>query len=97
MIEFTQDKDKLTCTFLGKLDTGSIPQIEKDLAQKTGGAPGVVVFDLKGVDYVSSSFLRICLKMAKERGEGGFSIVNVSPTVQKVFKIAGFDKIMAIA
>jgi anti-anti-sigma factor len=55
-----------------------------------------VVFELKGVDYVASSFIRLCLTAAKGVAKGDFSIVNTSPQVKKVFKLTGLDTTLNI-
>jgi len=56
-----------------------------------------ICFDLKGVDYISSSFLRLCLTAAKAVREGNFSIINTSPDILKVFKITGLDTALNIS
>lgn len=96
MIKYSSDNSKLVCSFSGRMDTVKTAEIENEIFEKTRDSKNPVVFDLKEVDYVSSSFLRICLRMARDRGKGNFSIIHVSPLVQKVFKIAGFDKLMTI-
>jgi len=55
-----------------------------------------VVFELKGVEYVASAFIRLCLTAAKGVAKGDFSIVNTSPQVKKVFKLTGLDTTLNI-
>jgi anti-anti-sigma factor len=94
MIKFSTDKGVLTCSFLGRMDTNATILIEKELAEKIEGLKTQVIFDLMEVEYIASSFLRLCLKAAKDLGEDNFSIIRVRPQVQKVFKIAGLDNII---
>ena len=56
-----------------------------------------MVFDLKGVDYVASAFLRICLSVYKQVGPERFSMVNVHPFVKKVLMIANLADLMKVA
>jgi anti-anti-sigma factor len=96
MIEYSQDSEKLTCHFEGRLDTTKCLEIEKELLDKICGNSAGVVFNLERVAYVASSFLRLCLKAAKEKGAQQFRLTGVSPEIKKVFKIAGFDSVMEI-
>jgi anti-anti-sigma factor len=56
---------------------------------KTGNE---IIFDLIGVEYISSSFLRLCGKASYRVNSENFFIINTTPSVKKVFKIAGLDK-----
>lgn len=56
-----------------------------------------VTFDLMNVDYIASSFIRICVATAKQVGTGKFSIINTSPMIKKTFKIAGLDEILNVS
>ena len=55
-----------------------------------------LVFDLKDVDYIASSFIRICVCQAKAAGAGKFSIVHCQPDVKKIFQISGLDEVLNI-
>jgi acetyl-CoA synthetase len=63
----------------------------------TDGGPGLsIVFDLAGVDYVASAFMRVCLIAARKAGKGAFSIVNPTPFVQEMLHMAGLDRVASI-
>ena len=57
-----------------------------------------LLIDLSGVSYISSSGLRILLKLGKEAGETEKKLVffSLSDFVASVFKVSGFDKIFNI-
>ena len=94
-VEYKQVADgKLVCVFSGRMDTAVCAGINDEVLVKVTGAKEVV-FDLKGVPYVASSFLRLCSQVGNSKG-ASFSITNVSPAVLKVLKISGFDKLMKI-
>ncbi|MDP8298543.1 MAG: STAS domain-containing protein [Candidatus Tantalella remota] len=90
------DESNLVCTFEERLDTANCQKIEDELFSKVEESKAPVVFNMRGIDYVASSFLRMCLRVAKEVGPGNLSVINVHPNVKKVFKIAGFDKQLSI-
>lgn len=85
----------LTATFKGRLDTLAVQKISEMVQlniKPAEGEPGdKIVFDMKDVEYISSSFIRICVSVAREAGEGNFSIVHCQPFIKKIFKISGLD------
>ncbi len=97
MVEFVESPGTLTCRFGSRMDTSTCQAIEASVRQRTAGTPDAVVFDLAGVDYVSSAFLRLCQVVYKQVEGGRFRICNASPLVTRVFKIAGFDKLVPVA
>jgi anti-anti-sigma factor len=56
----------------------------------------LVVFNLQDVEYVCSLFLGICVKTMKSAQNKEFVITNVQPSVKKLFKISGLDKIINV-
>lgn len=85
--------DKITCLLSGRLDTVISLELEPQIDRITD--PGrKLVFNFAGVDYISSTFLRICLKKYKELGGTGFWIEAPKPDIKKVFKIAGLEKLI---
>jgi len=112
MIECTFDKagKKLTCVFSGRMDTVSSSEAEAKLSEELlealpdsqdGATPDgdaiEVAFDLAGVDYIASSFIRICIATARRPAVGGFVIVNTNALVKKTFKIAGLDDTLNVS
>ncbi len=100
--DFDEAGRTLTCRFSGQLDTAKCAEMEKDLFNKIGevsktGGDLRLVFDLGEVEFVTSAFLRLCLKAAKKVKENDFAVVNQSPYVKKIFKIAGFDRTFNIS
>ncbi len=94
----------LTCQFTARMDALNSRVVENLLGKKlaepdiqTVGPELRVVFDLCGVDYIASAFLRVCLSTAKNLEKRHFSIICCLPAVKKIFKISGFDKMFAIS
>jgi anti-anti-sigma factor len=105
-INHNSEKSLLTFVFSGRMDTieclktGEMitAKMTETLASIPPGDPSAlsVVFDLEGVSYISSSFIRICVQTAKQTPPGKFSITGSDPFVKKTFKIAGLDEILNI-
>jgi anti-anti-sigma factor len=96
MIRMALEEGKLVCRFQGPLDTATCQAIEADILAKVQEAQSPVVFDLKGVEYVASTFLRLCLVVSKQVGLERFSVVNVHPFVKKVLMIANLSDFLKV-
>jgi len=57
-----------------------------------------IVFDLAGLEYISSAGLRIFMIAAKQaRAQGGrIAVVNMRPLVQEIFEISHFHLVYEI-
>ena len=103
---FNESGNSVTCTFTGRLDTIASLSIQDELTEKMNRIKGSVdpsslfdgnvVFDMSGVNFIASSFIRICVTSAKQVPKGKFSIVNCDPFLKKTFKIAGLDELLNI-
>ena len=96
MVNYILDQGKLRCVFEGRLDTVNCMEFGKELLEKVNEVKSPVVFDLKDVQYVASSFLRICFQVYKGIGDGNLCLINVGPEVKKVLKRAGVDKLIKV-
>ena len=83
-----QEGGRTVCTFSERMDTTQCLEAEKELMEIVENAEKLV-FDLNGVEYIASSFLRLCGKASHKVNTENFSIINVHPAVKKVFVIAG--------
>ena len=104
--DFNPEEKELTCTFKGRMDTIVSAQLMAEIDSKyislsenvDKDAPLVfgIVFDLKEVNFISSSFIRLCVGAKKRVKDGRFSIRNSDPFIKKTFKIAGLDDILNV-
>ena len=106
MLDFNFDPKSrvLTCIFRGRMDTIVSSQVSSELDSKFRSLikhealdellDFGLVFDLKEVSFISSSFIRLCVAGKKKVKDGSFSIVNTDPFIKKTFKIAGLDEIL---
>jgi anti-anti-sigma factor len=83
--------EKFICKFDERMDTTKCMEAEKII---TGELENIteIIFDLTGVEYIASSFLRLCGIVARKVDQDKFCITNVTPTVRRVFAISGLDK-----
>ena len=102
MVTFNYNPDDkvFTATFAGRLDTLAVQRISEiiqvNLPEKDNKSEDKIIFDLSGVDFISSSFIRICVSIAKQAGPGQFSIAHCQPFIKKTFKISGLDDILNV-
>jgi anti-anti-sigma factor len=96
MTQFNLTDDKLCVVFESRLDSFNCSKVESDLMKQIAETEKPIEFDLKEVEFVASSFLRICLSSFQKVGVDRFSIINMSPNVKKVFKIAGMDSLLTM-
>ena len=82
----------------GRLDSTSSAGFEAQVLSAIGAETNRVVLDFSGVDYVSSAGLRVVLLAAKKvkANSGGFAIFGMVQTVQQVFQMSGFSRIIAL-
>jgi len=97
MVTFVEENGQLRCVFDGPMNTTVCGAMAESLQARIDTAGLPVVFDLQGVDYVASAFFRICLVAVKKVGGDKLTIINLSPTCQRMFKIAGLDRIFKLA
>jgi len=104
--DFDPDEKMLTCTFKGRIDTIISSQLSAELESKyishsenkdkESPLEFGIVFDLKEVNFISSSFIRLCVAAKKRVKDGRFSIRNSDPFIKKTLKIAGLDEILNV-
>jgi anti-anti-sigma factor len=93
MFRYRNENNNLIFSFPEKLDTVKCREIESELFKKMDEESNLpVIFDMKNVVYISSSFLRIILQAFKKATAQKFNMINLSPDIKKVLKMAGFDK-----
>jgi len=85
--------DQIICHLSGRLDTHGSLDLEPKIDEITHPEK-VLVFDFTEVEYISSSFLRICIKKYKQLGTERFCVKNPTSDIKRVFKIAGLEKMI---
>src|SRR6187401_3720589 len=90
-LKITVDKSPTpTLKLVGRLDTDTAPQLDGEL-NKVLGRKDIkrLVFDLSGLDYLSSAGIRCFVRARKavEPGGGTVALINPQPAVRKVLEI----------
>lgn len=82
----------------GQLDTLTAKPFESHLAAHISQGQKRIIVDLADVNYISSYGLRVFLLTAKQlrSDRRAFTLCRLTPEVKKIFRISGFDKILAI-
>lgn len=87
-----QLENKFLVTLEGELDTVAAAEVEKTLQPlyDTNGLD--VIIDCTGLEYISSSGLRILISILKGAKAGGSKVMlkNLNDDIKDVFKLTGF-------
>ena len=95
-IEKKREGTKDTIFLTGRLDTTTAPELDA-FAEKELTDTKELVFDLKGLEYISSAGLRVLLKIQKLMNtKGTMKVIHFSEMIQEVFEITGFVDILTI-
>lgn len=97
-ITITEVGNQIIAAFDGRLDTVAAQQIEETVTPLLEHADRTIVLDCEKMPFISSSGLRIFLKIRKEvAAKGGtMQLKNVCPDVMQVFKMTKLDGIFEI-
>ena len=92
IIEKKNENNKLTVRLEGRLDTTTVPELEKAMEDLNGLES--ITFDFEKLEYISSSGLRFVLKCKKEINDT--KVINCNSEVYEVFNVTGFSEMMEI-
>lgn len=95
-IEKKMENGNVTLTVSGRLDTTTAPELEKTVDGVLDGTKELV-FDMTGLEYISSAGLRVILKAQKAmNAQGSMKLTGVNDSIMEVFDITGFLDILTI-
>ena len=95
VVEIRRTEDRVVVVLRGELDANSEPEASAALAAATEDA-GAVAVDLRGLDFIDSSGLKLVLaadRRLRERGVA-FSVIRGPAHVQRAFTSAGLDALL---
>lgn len=91
-----KDDSKAVVSLVGRLDTVTAPELEKELDQLYPEISELVL-DMDQSDYVSSAGLRVILKAQKIMNQkGSMVLTNVQDSIMEIFEITGFIDFLTI-
>ena len=95
-IEKNLNGTELTVAVVGRLDTGTAPDLEVVLKESFEGITKLIL-DFEGLEYLSSAGLRVILQAQKTMNKQGEMIIkNVNETINEIFEVTGFVDILTI-
>ncbi len=93
-----EENDKMIAVLEGELDTAAAVQTEKDFQLLMDSKGKNIVLDCTGLQYISSSGLRLFLSLLKRAKANGstLTIEHISDNIKKVFSMTGFSALFDI-
>ena len=90
----TESDGSVTVSFTGELDISRAEEVERELERVEAKNPSVIVFDLRSLDFLDSTGLRLLLSAdSRARREGRrVAIVPGPENVHRVFRITLLDR-----
>lgn len=82
----------------GRVDTTNAGEFEKSMMQVIEGGSTKIVLDCSGLNYISSSGLRIFLIVQKKMTalKGQLILCSLQPSIKEIFDISGFSSIFVV-
>lgn len=94
-MKYQENSNAVTLFFSGRVDTTSAPAVEAEAMEILNQNAGKeIIVDAGELEYISSSGLRIIMRMAK-RGVP-MQVINTSREVYEVFEMTGFTSILPV-
>lgn len=95
-IEIKRTAEETIIELVGRLDTTTAPDLDKTINQDIADVKNLV-FDIKGLQYLSSAGLRVLLGAQKKMQKiGTMKVTNVCEEIMEVFEMTGFSDILTI-
>ncbi|MBQ9035846.1 MAG: STAS domain-containing protein [Erysipelotrichaceae bacterium] len=97
MIRKSLENDVLTVFLSGRLDTSNSAEFDSAVRESVDSV-NEVVLDMRGLEYTSSSGLRVILALHKLMDAKGGKLVlrNVNSYIMEIFDVTGFSDILTI-
>lgn len=92
-----QDGNSLKIELEGRLDTTTAPELDEAVKSSIDGVTDLV-FDMTGLEYISSAGLRVLLSAQKAMGKvnGKMVVKNINDVIQEIFEVTGFIDIFTV-
>ena len=95
-IEKVLNEENAKIIVAGRLDTQTAPELEKEIDGIIANLKELV-FDMTGLEYISSAGLRVILKAQKIMNtKGSMKLIGVNDSIMEIFDITGFLDILTI-
>ena len=96
-IEKSYDNKVLTLTVEGRIDTLTSKELEDEITAELGNFDSLIL-DFANLEYISSAGLRVLISTQKKLKADNIPMIikNVTDSVNEIFRMSGFDKILKI-
>ena len=91
------NEKELTLSVKGRIDTITSKDLDKEINGEIGNFESLIL-DFTDLEYISSAGLRVLIANQKKLKHENipFVIKNVDDSVNEIFRMSGFDKILKI-
>jgi anti-sigma B factor antagonist len=93
------DGDTVRIVLSGELDISTAPRVEEELRRVEDGRPAVIVLDLRALEFMDSTGLRVIVSAdgrARDE-ERSLRLVRGPEAVQRIFRVTRLDERLEIA
>ncbi|MBE6489823.1 MAG: STAS domain-containing protein [Methanobrevibacter sp.] len=91
------NEKELTIEVGDRIDTVTAPDFENEILDEMGKFDSLII-DFANLEYISSAGLRVLISTQKKLKPEDIpmTIKNVNDTINEIFRMSGFDKILKI-
>ena len=91
------NEKELTIEVKDRIDTVTAPDFENEILDEMGKFDSLII-DFTNLEYISSAGLRVLIATQKKLKPENIpmTIINVNDTINEIFRMSGFDKILKI-
>ena len=96
-IDKNYNDKELTLTVEGRIDTLTSKELEEEITAELGNFVSLIL-DFANLEYISSAGLRVLISTQKKLKADNIPMIikNVTDSVNEIFRMSGFDKILKI-
>lgn len=97
-VKIIENESMMTAQLIGRLDTSVSQEVSTALQPLLDNADKTLVLDCKGLEYISSSGLRIFLTVRKAAAAKGGKVIvrDINKEIRQVFMMTGFLNLFEI-
>ena len=91
------NENELTIEVKDRIDTVTAPDFENEILDEMGKFDSLII-DFTNLEYISSAGLRVLIATQKKLKPENIpmTLINVNDTINEIFRMSGFDKILKI-
>ena len=96
-IDKNYNDKELTLTVEGRIDTLTSKELDDEITAELGNFDSLIL-DFANLEYISSAGLRVLISTQKKLKADNIPMIikNVTDSVNEIFRMSGFDKILKI-